>query len=84
MGVDPAAAIAVGDTPWDAYAAISAGARVIGILGGAWRAAELLDAGCLAVYRDPGDLADYYDRSPLAETVTGTPFSTAVPDSGSR
>ena len=66
-GVDPAEVIIVGDTTYDAEAAGKAGLRTIGLLCGGWPEAELLEAGCIALYSDPADLLRQYDRSPLAE-----------------
>nr|WP_321983771.1 HAD family hydrolase [uncultured Lichenicoccus sp.] len=63
---DPALAIVIGDTPYDAEAATRAGLRTIGVLCGGWSEAELRAAGCIAVYRDPADLLAQYDTSPLA------------------
>ena len=63
---DPAAAIVVGDTPYDAEAANRAGLKVIGVTCGGWSAADLTAAGCAVVYRDPADLLANYERSPLA------------------
>ena len=66
-GIDPAEAIAVGDTPYDAQAAGKAGLCTIGLLCGGWPEQELREAGCTAIYRDPDDLLEQYDRSPLAD-----------------
>ena len=57
----------MGDTTYDAEAAGKAGLRTIGLLCGGWPEAELLEAGCIALYSDPADLLRQYDRSPLAE-----------------
>ena len=65
-GIDPAEVIAVGDTTYDAEAAGKAGLRTIGLLCGGWSEAELLEAGCIALYSDPADLLRQYDRSPIA------------------
>ena len=65
-GLDPKAAFVIGDTPYDAEAATRAGVRTIGVLCGGWSEAELRQAGCIAVYRDPADLLAQYDTSPLA------------------
>ncbi len=65
--VNPAEVIVVGDTTYDAEAAGQAGLRSIGLLCGGWPEAELLEAGCIALYSDPADLFRQYDRSPLAE-----------------
>lgn len=58
-------AIAVGDTPYDAEAAGKAGIRTIGVLCGGFPEAELRQAGCIAIFRDPADLLARYDESPL-------------------
>lgn len=63
---DPATAIVIGDTPYDARAAAKAGLRTIGVLCGGFPEPELRAAGCLALYRDPADLLEHYDDSPLA------------------
>ena len=39
--------------------------RTIGFLCGGFPEAELLAAGCIALYRDPVDLLERYDESPL-------------------
>jgi HAD superfamily hydrolase (TIGR01509 family) len=65
-GIAPGQAIVVGDTPYDAEAAGKAGLRTIGLLCGGWPAAELEQAGCIAVYADPAALLEAYERSPLA------------------
>jgi HAD superfamily hydrolase (TIGR01509 family) len=65
-GIDAAAAIVVGDTPYDAQAAGKAGLRTVGLLCGGWPEHELREAGCIAIYGDPADLLRQYDKSPLA------------------
>jgi HAD superfamily hydrolase (TIGR01509 family) len=65
-GIDAAAAIVVGDTPYDAQAAGKAGLRTVGLLCGGWPEHELREAGCIAIYDDPADLLRQYDTSPLA------------------
>lgn len=67
-GVAAEDAVVVGDTPYDAEAARKAGVRTIGVLSGGWSAAELMQAGCIATYRDPADLLAHYDSSPLARS----------------
>ncbi|GJE41026.1 HAD family hydrolase [Methylobacterium soli] len=69
-GVAAEGAIVVGDTPYDAEAASKAGIRTIGLLSGGWTAEELMQAGCIATYRDPADLLAQYDTSPLAGSRT--------------
>jgi HAD superfamily hydrolase (TIGR01509 family) len=66
-GLDPADAIVVGDTPYDAQAAAKAGLRTIGLRCGGWPEEELRTAGCIAIDRDPADLLQQYDQSPLAD-----------------
>jgi HAD superfamily hydrolase (TIGR01549 family) len=57
-------AVMVGDTPWDIEAARKAGLDTIAVLtGGAYSAAELRDAGAVAVFESVGEMKD-----PLAET----------------
>jgi HAD superfamily hydrolase (TIGR01509 family) len=58
-------AIVIGDSPYDAEAAVKAGLPVIGVLCGGFPEAQLSEAGCTAIYRDPQDLLDGYDASPL-------------------
>lgn len=65
-GVEPARAVAIGDSPWDALSARRAGLRTIGVLSGGFPEADLRSAGCVAIYRDPADLLGRYDESPLA------------------
>ena len=52
---DPADAVFVGDSVWDAAAASDAGVRFVGLRCGSASAAELTDAGAVAVYKDPLD-----------------------------
>jgi HAD superfamily hydrolase (TIGR01509 family) len=51
-------AVTVGDTPYDAEAARSARMRSVGMLSGLFPRADLLGAGCTAVYLDPKSLCD--------------------------
>ena len=63
--LDPARAIVVGDTPWDALAATKAGLRTIGLLCGGNDKQDLKDSGCIAIYTNPAELLLRYDESPL-------------------
>lgn len=63
--VEPAEALVVGDTPYDAQAASKAGIATVGVLCGGFPEEDLRRAGCVAIYRDPEDLLDHYDESPL-------------------
>jgi phosphoglycolate phosphatase-like HAD superfamily hydrolase len=56
----------VGDTPYDAEAAGQLNLRTIGVLSGGFTEADLRDAGCIAVFRDPAHLLEMYNHSPLA------------------
>ena len=60
-GMDPADAIVVGDTPYDAQAARKVGLRTIGVLCGGFPEHGLLEAGCIAVFRDPAEMLARYD-----------------------
>jgi HAD superfamily hydrolase (TIGR01509 family) len=62
----PAQALVIGDTPYDAEAAAKAGLRTVGLLCGGWSEDELKRAGCVGVFRDPADLLARYPESPLA------------------
>jgi phosphoglycolate phosphatase-like HAD superfamily hydrolase len=56
LGCMPHDALAVGDTPYDARAARLAGVTPIGLETGSFSRAELMKAGCAAVFSDPADL----------------------------
>jgi HAD superfamily hydrolase (TIGR01509 family) len=58
-----AAAVMIGDTPYDVEAARRAGVAVIGFRSGGWSDADL--DGSLAVYDGPADLLARLDSSPL-------------------
>lgn len=66
LGLDAAACLAIGDTPYDALAAGRLGIPVIGMLCGGFPEASLREAGCAAIYRDPADLLARYEGSLLA------------------
>ena len=57
-GASPAATIVVGDTSFDMAMAVNAGATGIGVAWGYHDAAELLDAGAVAVAEDPREVLD--------------------------
>ncbi|MFH6784027.1 MULTISPECIES: HAD family hydrolase [Methylobacterium] len=58
-------AVVIGDSPYDAEAAVKAGLPAIGVLCGGFPEAALSEAGCTAIYRDPQDLLDGYASSVL-------------------
>jgi len=70
LNKSPSEVIVVGDTPYDAEAALKAGMRCIGLLCGGWAEAELRRGGFSEVYKDPTDLLAHYARSGL-ERRTG-------------
>ncbi len=65
LGLSAEKAVALGDTPYDAEAAGKAGLRTIGLTCGGWAREALLDAGCVAVYRDVAELLAGFDKSVL-------------------
>lgn len=52
----------VGDTPYDATAAVRAGIDPVGVLCGGFPATALRRAGCVVLHRDPADLLGAYER----------------------
>lgn len=65
LGMRADAAVAVGDSPWDAQAAGRAGLSAIGLLCGGFPRETLVRAGCVALYDTPAALLDQYDGSPI-------------------
>jgi HAD superfamily hydrolase (TIGR01549 family) len=63
--ISPDRVIVVGDTPYDAQAAGKLKLRTIGVSCGGWSEAQLRQAGCMEVYRDPADLLKNYESSPI-------------------
>lgn len=66
--VRPEHAVLVGDAVWDVESAARAGVTCVGVLTGGTGAAELRDAGAVAVYDDVAALLAGLDDSPLAAT----------------
>ncbi len=66
IGLEAHQTIALGDTPYDASAAGALGIPIIGLTCGGWKRADLLAAGCIAVFQDPADLLLHFADSPLA------------------
>lgn len=64
-GVAADEVVMIGDAVWDAEACVRAGVRCIGVLSGGSGAAELRDAGAIAVYDDVAALLVGLDDSPL-------------------
>jgi phosphoglycolate phosphatase-like HAD superfamily hydrolase len=68
------AATMVGDTPFDAQAALSAGASAWGTLSGGHTRSSLIDAGCSLVVSAVGEFERYIAREePLASPVSMPP-----------
>lgn len=63
-GVQPADAIAVGDTPYDIEAAAKAGVRTVAVRSGLFPDERL--TGAIAIYDDVADLLARFEGSPLA------------------
>jgi HAD superfamily hydrolase (TIGR01509 family) len=64
-GVEPGAAVFVGDTVWDIEACGKAGVPCIGLLSGGISRGELLEAGAVEVYDGPAELLDALPESVL-------------------
>jgi HAD superfamily hydrolase (TIGR01509 family) len=62
LGIEPAAGLVFGDSPFDAIAAVRAGLNTVGVLCGGFPEEQLREAGCVAIFRDPSDLVDRYDE----------------------
>ena len=66
VAAEPEDAVALGDTPYDAEAAGKLGIRTIGLTCGGWKRRDLLNAGCVQVFRNPQHLLAEFDHSALA------------------
>lgn len=69
VALPPAAAVLLGDTPYDIAAARKADVRTIALRCGGFSDTDL--AGALARYDDPADLLARYDTSPLGTGFAG-------------
>jgi phosphoglycolate phosphatase-like HAD superfamily hydrolase len=67
--VDPARAIAVGDSIWDVQAARAAGIGCIAVESGGFSRHELSEEGALFVYRDAKELLDQLQTSPIGRLI---------------
>lgn len=67
VGVDAGNAVFVGDAVWDIYAAAELGIPAIGLTCGGTSAAELSEAGAVAVYDSPRDLLARFGDSELGQ-----------------
>ncbi|HEY3833320.1 MAG TPA: HAD family hydrolase [Acidimicrobiia bacterium] len=68
--VDPARALAVGDSVWDVKAATAAGIACVAVESGGFSRHELSEAGAVAVYRHVGDLKAQLHTSPIQALLT--------------
>ena len=62
--LSPAAAIMLGDTPYDIEAATRASVPAVGLLCGGWNADALTSA--VAIYEDPADVVQHFTASPFS------------------
>ena len=67
LAVAASDAVVIGDSPYDAEAARSAGLKTIGVLTGGFEEETLRAAGCIAVYRDLEELLRRLEESPLGQ-----------------
>lgn len=51
----------IGDTPYDAEAAVKAKIKIFGVTSGGWTRAKLLEKGCLEIYENTGEIFDQYE-----------------------
>ena len=63
LGLPPSKVLALGDTPYDAEAAGKAEIWTVGVTTGGWSEKELLQAGCIEVYKDVSDLLRNFEAS---------------------
>jgi HAD superfamily hydrolase (TIGR01509 family) len=74
-GCSAESSVFVGDSRWDVVAATRAGVPCVGLLSGGTSAAELTEAGAIAVYDDVAALLADLDDGPLAVTWRGSTTS---------
>ncbi len=63
LGLPSSRVLALGDTPYDAEAAGKAEIWTVGVMTGGWSEKDLLQAGCIEVYKDVADLLTNFDSS---------------------
>jgi HAD superfamily hydrolase (TIGR01509 family) len=63
LGLPCSKVLALGDTPYDAEAAGKAEIWTVGVTTGGWSEKELLNAGCIEVYKDVEDLLAKFGES---------------------
>lgn len=67
LKLPPSETLAVGDTPYDAEAAVKAGIATLGVLSGGFPEADLRKAGCREIHRDVADLLSHFDASLIGQ-----------------
>jgi phosphoglycolate phosphatase-like HAD superfamily hydrolase len=60
--VEKANTLVIGDTPYDAEAAVKAELKIIGVESGGWSREKLLEKGCSEVYADIGAILEKYEN----------------------
>jgi beta-phosphoglucomutase-like phosphatase (HAD superfamily) len=66
LGVDGSDVVAIGDSPYDAEAAVKANITPVGVLCGGFTEASLRQAGCVDVYPGPATLFAQFKQTILA------------------
>jgi HAD superfamily hydrolase (TIGR01549 family) len=66
LKIEGADAVAIGDTPYDAEAAVKAKIATIGVLCGGFTESSLRQGGCIEIYPGPATLFARFADSPLA------------------
>lgn len=66
LGIGGGHTVAIGDSPYDAFAAGKAGIATIGVLCGGFTEASLRGAGCADVYPGPAAVYARFEKSLLA------------------
>ena len=62
LGIEGADAVAIGDTPYDAEAAVRAGIKCFGVKSGGWSEKKLLAKGALRVFQGIGEIELNYEK----------------------
>lgn len=60
--VEKTEVLVVGDTPYDAEAAIKANLKIVGVESGGWSREKLIEKGCAEVYRDIAEIFENYEK----------------------
>ena len=58
----PETVLVIGDTPYDAEAAMKAKLKIVGVLCGGFAEKDLREKGCFEIYRDPADVLENYRK----------------------